>query len=340
MYESSIGKFRYLLVYTLPLLAIISFNSHGIWSYLPVLEAFVLIPIIELITNPNATNLTQQNRLKIKDNRFYLWILRLSVPVQLFCGIYMLYQIDGNLHITTRIGRILSYGILCGVIGINIAHELGHKTNRIDQFLAKILLTTTLYTHFYLEHNFGHHKNVATTEDSSTARKGEWVYLFWIRSIVMSYANAWRIAVKRSNKNILKNEMVYYTLIQITLVLLIYVSFGGKTLLGFFGASITGWLLLETVQYVEHYGLVRKKSSAYRYENVKPRHSWNSNHIWGRAILFELSRHSDHHYLPNKEYPLLDHHDESPQLPTGYPGMMLLSLIPPLYMRIIHQKIP
>jgi alkane 1-monooxygenase len=333
------GKFRYLFVYTLPVLAIISFHSHGIWSYLPVLEAFVFIPIIELITKPNAGNLTQENRLKVKNKKFFLWALRLSVPVQLFCGIYMLHQIDGALDFSTRIGRILSYGMLCGVMGINIAHELGHKTNRIDQFLAKVLLTTTLYTHFYLEHNFGHHKNVGTPEDASTARKGEWVYLFWIRSIVMSYLSAWRIGMKRSKGNVLKNEMVYYTLIQIILLVLIYLSFDGSVLLGFVGASITGWLLLETVQYIEHYGLVRKKSSTYRYENVEPQHSWNSNHMWGRAILFELSRHSDHHYLPNKEYPLLDHHQESPQLPTGYPDMMLLSLIPPLYMHIVHARI-
>ena len=333
------GKFRYLFVYTLPVLAIISFHSHGIWSYLPVLEAFVCIPIIELVTKPNATNLTQENRLKVKDNGFYLWALRFSVPVQLFCGIYMLYHIGGVMDITTRIGRVLSYGMLCGVMGINIAHELGHKTNSMDQFLAKVLLTTTLYTHFYLEHNYGHHRNVGTPKDASTARKGEWVYLFWIRSIVMSYLSAWRIGIKRSNGNIQRNEMMYYTLVQVIVLFIIYALFGGTVLLGFVGASITGWLLLETVQYIEHYGLVRKKSSTYRYENVEPRHSWNSNHMWGRAILFELSRHSDHHYLPNKEYPLLDHHQESPQLPTGYPGMMLLSLIPPLYMRIVHAKI-
>jgi alkane 1-monooxygenase len=304
-----------------------------------VLEAFVCIPIIELVTKPNATNLTQENRLKVKDNGFYLWALRFSVPVQLFCGIYMLYHIGGVMDITTRIGRVLSYGMLCGVMGINIAHELGHKTNSMDQFLAKVLLTTTLYTHFYLEHNYGHHRNVGTPEDASTARKGEWVYLFWIRSIVMSYLSAWRIGIKRSNANILRNEMMYYTLVQVIVLFIIYALFGGTVLIGFVGASITGWLLLETVQYIEHYGLVRKKSSTYRYENVEPRHSWNSNHIWGRAILFELSRHSDHHYLPNKEYPLLDHHQESPQLPTGYPGMMLLSLIPPLYMRIVNAKI-
>ncbi|MGB1267523.1 MAG: fatty acid desaturase, partial [Schleiferiaceae bacterium] len=244
------GKFRYLFVYTLPVLAIISFHSYGIWSYLPVLEAFVCIPIIELVTKPNATNLTQENRLKVKDNGFYLWALRFSVPVQLFCGIYMLYHIGGAMDITTRIGRVLSYGMLCGVMGINIAHELGHKTNSMDQFLAKVLLTTTLYTHFYLEHNYGHHRNVGTPEDASTARKGEWVYLFWIRSIVMSYLSAWRIGIKRSNANILRNEMMYYTLVQVIVLFIIYALFGGTVLIGFVGASITGWLLLETVQYI------------------------------------------------------------------------------------------
>ncbi|MAZ96310.1 MAG: alkane 1-monooxygenase [Flavobacteriales bacterium] len=333
------GKFRYLFVYTLPVLAIISFHSHGIWSYLPVLEAFVLIPIIELITKPNVTNLREENRLELKDNRYYLWALRISIPIQIFCGIYMLYHIDGDMDVTTRMGRVLSYGVLCGVMGINIAHELGHKTNSLDQFLAKVLLTTTLYTHFYIEHNYGHHKNVGTPEDASTARKGEWVYLFWIRSIVMSYLSAWRIGIKRSKGRILRNEMMYYTLVQLALLFTINNLFGGTVLIGFIGASITGWLLLETVQYIEHYGLIRKKSSTFRYENVEPRHSWNSNHMWGRAILFELSRHSDHHYLPNKGYPLLDHHEESPQLPTGYPGMMLLSLIPPLYMHIVDAKI-
>ena len=234
------GKFRYLFVYTLPILAIISFHSHGIWSYLPLLEAFVCIPIIELVTTPNATNLTQENRLKVKDNRFYLWALRLALPIQLFCGIYMLYHIDGAMSLTTRIGRILSYGMLCGVMGINIAHELGHKTNSMDQFLAKVLLTTTLYTHFYLEHNYGHHRNVGTPEDASTARKGEWVYLFWIRSIVMSYLSAWRIGIKRSNANILRNEMMYYTLVQVIVLFIIYALFGGTVLIGFVGASITG----------------------------------------------------------------------------------------------------
>jgi alkane 1-monooxygenase len=129
---------------------------------------------------------------------------------------------------------------MCGVVGINVAHELGHKTNKTDQFLAKVLLTTTLYTHFFLEHNFGHHKNVGTPEDPSTARRGEWVYTFWLRSILFSYLSAWRIGIQRSKGNLLKNEMVHYTLIQLVLIAIIFKNFGSIGLIGFFGASITG----------------------------------------------------------------------------------------------------
>jgi alkane 1-monooxygenase len=334
------GKFRYLFVFTLPLLAIISFHSFGFWSYLPVIEAFVFIPVMELLFSPSTVNLNEEQRSKTALDSFYIWALRLTVPVQILCGIYLLVQISMPLDTTTLVGRILSYGIMCGVIGINVAHELGHKTNKTDQFLAKVLLTTTLYTHFFLEHNFGHHKNVGTPDDPSTARRGEWVYFFWLRSIILSYLSAWEIGIQRSKGNLLKNEMMYYTIVQFILTAIIFELFGSIGLVGFFGASLTGWILLETVQYIEHYGLVREKVSKLRYESVRPVHSWNSDHMWGRAILFELSRHSDHHYLPSKEYPLLDHHDHSPQLPTGYPGMMILSLIPPLYMWIIHPRIP
>ncbi|REJ61020.1 MAG: alkane 1-monooxygenase [Bacteroidetes bacterium] len=334
------GKFRYLLVFTLPLLALISFHSFGIWSYLPMLEAFLLIPVLEFLFAPQSRNLDDSSRAAVNTDVFYIWALRITVPVQVFCGVYMLVQISMPLDTVTLIGRILSYGIMCGVVGINVAHELGHKSNAVDQFLAKVLLTSTLYTHFFLEHNFGHHKNVGTPNDPTTARRGEWVYAYWFRSILFSYLSAWRIGIQRSKGNILKNEMIYYTIVQLALLLLLYSNFGSIGLLGFCAASITGWILLETVQYIEHYGLTRNKINEHRYENVQPHHSWNSDHIWGRAILFELSRHSDHHYLPNKAYPLLDHHDESPQLPTGYPGMMLLSLIPPLFMKIVHPRIP
>jgi alkane 1-monooxygenase len=334
------GKLKYLFVFTLPALAYISFHSEGWMAYLPVIEAFVFIPLMELFFAPNANNLSEAEKNDRLADGFYKFTLRAIVPFQLIWGYLMLESVQGELDTTTYVGRILSYGIMCGVIGINVAHELGHKVNKLDQFFAKTLLTTTLYTHFYLEHNFGHHKNVGTPEDPSSARRGEWVYGFWIRSIVRSYLSAWRIGTDRSKGNVLRNEMVWYTLVQLCLLTLIHQVFGTIGLTAFIGSSVTGWILLETVQYIEHYGLARKMVSDKRYETVNPTHSWNSNHQWGRAILFELSRHSDHHYLPHKDYVTLDHHEQSPQLPTGYPGMMLLSLIPPLYFKLVHKRIP
>ena len=334
------GKLKYLFVFTLPALAYISFQSEGWMAYLPVIEAFVFIPVMELFFAPNSTNLGEEEKQDRLADGFYTFALRAIIPFQLVWGYLMLESVQGELDTTTYIGRILSYGIMCGVIGINVAHELGHKVNKLDQFFAKTLLTTTLYTHFYLEHNFGHHKNVGTPEDPSSARRGEWVYGFWIRSIVRSYWSAWRIGTDRSKGNVLSNEMVWYTLVQLCLLTLIHQVFGTTGLAAFIGSSVTGWILLETVQYIEHYGLARKMVSDKRYETVNPTHSWNSNHQWGRAILFELSRHSDHHYLPHKDYVTLDHHEQSPQLPTGYPGMMLLSLIPPLYFKLVHKRIP
>ena len=333
------GRLKYLFVFTLPALAYISFHSTGWKAYLPVLEAFALIPVLEFLFKPNETNLSPELKEKRVSDSFYKFVLRLCVPIQLAMGYTLLVQTQGDMDTTTLVGRILSYGMLCGVMGINVAHELGHKQNKADQFFSKILLTTTLYTHFFLEHNYGHHKHVGTKEDPSTARRGEWVYVFWFRSITFAYLSAWRIGSSRSKGNVLKNEMVWYTLIQITLLTAIFLTFGITGIVAFIGASITGWIMLETVQYIEHYGLARQKVNEHRYEDVNPKHSWNSNHQIGRAILFELSRHSDHHYLPHKDYVELDHHDNSPQLPTGYPGMMLISLIPPLYFYLVHKRI-
>jgi alkane 1-monooxygenase len=334
------GRLKYLFVFTLPALAFISFHSTGWLAYLPVIEAFLFVPLMELFFAPNAHNLEEGEKEQRTSALFYKIALRAVIPFQLIWGYLMLQQTHGEMDTVTFVGRVLSYGIMCGVMGINVAHELGHKRSKLDQFFAKVLLTTSLYTHFFLEHNFGHHKNVGTPEDPSSARRGEWVYTFWLRSISYTYRSAWRIGSARSKGNLIKNEMMWYTLVQTILLYGIYLGFGVTGLIAFGGSAVTGWILLETVQYIEHYGLSRNRINDHRYERVNPSHSWNSDHQWGRAILFELSRHSDHHYLPHKDYVALDHHDESPQLPTGYPGMMLLSLIPPLFMRIVHPRIP
>jgi alkane 1-monooxygenase len=235
-------------------------------------------------------------------------------------------------------------GLLCGTFGINVGHELGHRVNPFEQTLARLLLLSSLYMHFFIEHNKGHHKRVATPADPSSARFGEMVYAFFFRTIFYSYASAWEIANRDTRKKgysifSLHNEMLLYQLIQLGFVGLILILFGWLPAILFIVAALNGILLLETVNYIEHYGLERKSIGDGKYERAMPEHSWNSNHVIGRVMLFELSRHSDHHYLASRKYQVLRHHQGSPQMPTGYPGMMILALFPPAWFYIMNRRI-
>ena len=241
------------------------------------------------------------------------------------------------------IARIATMGMLCGTFGINIGHELGHRVNRYGQMLAKASLLTSLYTHFFIEHNKGHHKNVATAQDPSSARLGEPVYSFYLRTILFSYISAWKIAnndVREKGKPVISlyNEMLLLQMLQVVIVVFIFLLFGWKIMLYYLAAAFIGILLLETVNYIEHYGLSRKEIKEGRYERAMPHHSWNSDHVIGRLMLFELSRHSDHHYLASRKYQMLRHHEDAPQMPTGYPGMMILSLLPPAWFFVMHRQ--
>ena len=195
--------------------------------------------------------------------------------------------------------------------------------------------------HFQIEHNHGHHRNVATPEDPSTARKNEPIYLFWLRSISGVYINAWKISNRLSRsqsgfKYILHNKMILFTIVQLLYLLAIYYLFNWSTLLFAIACALVSVLLLESVNYIEHYGLLRSKINDLRYEPVQIHHSWNSNHPLGRIFLFELTRHADHHHQSNKPYQTLNYYKESPQLPMGYPAAILLSLLPPVWFNTVN----
>jgi alkane 1-monooxygenase len=222
---------------------------------------------------------------------------------------------------------------------------LGHRQASNERFLGKLLLLPTQYMHFYIEHNFGHHLHAATPEDPATARYNQTVYSFWFTSVIRQYINAWKIQnklLKNNNQGFfsVKNDMFWYTLFQISYLMFVFVFFGKIGLLFAFSAGLIGFLLLETVNYIEHYGLIRLKTKSGRYERVKEMHSWNSNHVIGRIVLYELTRHSDHHFKSSKKYQVLDCHNESPQMPYGYPTSMVLAMIPPLWFRIMNKRVP
>lgn len=333
----------YLLVYSIPIVVGLSFQHTGWMALRPMLTYFGLIPLVELLLKPNHSNkLITPERAKSK---FFDLVLYLAVPIQVGLLIYFLYLISSRSFSTIEyVGHTFSMGLMCGVFGINIAHELGHRKNRFEQLLAEILLLTSLEMHFLPYHNLVHHKQVATPADPATARINEPLFFFWFRSQFGSYFQAWRIEKQRINKRdetytIFKNRVFIYSLLQMVLLISIYLVFGIITLVLFFTAAIIGILMLETVNYIEHYGLRRRKTKSDGYERVQVWHSWNSDHPLGRAVLFELSRHSDHHYKASKPYHMLLSYPESPQMPTGYPGMMLLSLLPPIWFWLMNRRV-
>jgi alkane 1-monooxygenase len=209
--------------------------------------------------------------------------------------------------------------------------------------MSKALLLTAQYMHFFIEHNRGHHKNVSTEEDPATARYGETFYAFWFRSVVMSYISAWKLELKRLERKGVpwyhwSNEMTFYAVCQVGVMVAVAVFFSVPTMLLTLTASVIGFTLLEIINYVEHYGLVRHKSEK-GFRKVLPIHSWNSNHPMGRLILFEVTRHSDHHYKASRKYQILRNFDDSPQLPTGYPGMIILATFPPLWFMVMNPRV-
>lgn len=326
------------------ILSYFAFTEKGMTIAWPLLYAWVFIPLVELIISPRTENLGAAEEQVAKDDRIYDIWLYLVLPLQYAALILFLFSLkDQSLTTGELIGRIFVMGLLCGTFGINVGHELGHRKKLYERNIAKALLLTSLYMHFYIEHNKGHHKNVSTKEDPSSARRGESVYQFYFRSVILSYVSAWKIAADDQRKKQLPiihytNQMIQFQLMQLLLLAAIFIIFGTIIMFYFICAATIGFLLLETVNYIEHYGLERQKTAT-GYERAMPHHSWNSSHILGRLMLFELSRHSDHHYLASRKYQILRHHDNAPQMPTGYPGMMILSLLPPLWFAIMNKKI-
>lgn len=341
----SVRALKYSAVFILPTLAILSFYSSGVITFLPLIYAFILIPILEQLFGADHTNLSKAQYELVKKDRVYDFLLYLILPAQWTCLIIFLYSLkDEGLTGSDIAGRTTAMGILCGVLGINVAHELGHRTTKSEQIFAQLLLATSLYMHFFIEHNKGHHRNVGTMQDAATARKNESIYSYFPRTIINSFKSAWEITKKeRQRKKLsiwsIQNEMIRFMIFQIIICLIILFVFSLKILVLFIAAALIGILLLETVNYIEHYGLTRSKINEHRFEDVQPKHSWNSDHILGRLVLFELTRHSDHHREPSKHYQYLETLSDAPQLPTGYPGMMLLSFFPPLWFRVMNPKI-
>lgn len=337
---------KYLLSFIIPIVGVLGIYYGGIFSYAALLFAFVLFPILELLLPIDKENYTEpevKNRLK---NKLFDVLLYLNVPIVYGSLVFTLYKISHvNLSLFEIIGMTISLGIILGSNGINVAHELGHREKLFERILGKILLIPSHYTHFFIEHNHGHHLDVSTPKDPSTAKYNQNLYAFWFQTVFGTYIKAWQIQKKLNQSDnrsffSLKNDMFWFTLIQISYLILLFFFFGSVGLVVALLAGIVGFLLLETINYIEHYGLKRNLLPSGRYERVSEKHSWNSNHVLGRIVLYELTRHSDHHYKSQKKYQILEYHDVSPQMPFGYPTSIVISFFPPLWFAIMNKRIP
>lgn len=333
---------KYLLSLSIPFISYFSINLDGIWSWATLIYAFVVVPSVETILNEETSN---SNILDNEEERnksyFFKFLLFINLPLIYFLIYLYFHRVSENMDTFNLIGKTLSIGVLLGANAINVAHELGHKNGLINSWSAKLLLLPCLYTYFTLQHNRGHHLNVGTPLDPATARYNETIYQFWWRCIPASFKQAFQLEnerLKRSNISVwsISNEMIVNILLQTIYLVTIFYFWGLKVLMFAIFIGVLSILLLEAINYVEHYGLSRNLLPSGKYERVELMHSWNSNHVLGRMMLYELTRHADHHYKANKNYQMLLHYDESPQLPYGYPAAMLMSLIPPLWFKKIN----
>lgn len=323
--------------YVLPL-SLVAAWSLGPWAWwLVPAVTFVMIPLFDhLLGHDEAHPDEQGGRHPLADIPLFLW-----VPTQL--GILVtLTAAAPTLTWAQLVGWSAAAAIISGGGGITVAHELVHRKSKLHRAAAEVLMTSVSYPWFNVEHVLGHHKNVATPIDPATSRLGEGVYAFWVRSVTGSLASAWRLETQRVQGRGLRglaDRRVRYPLV-LLLAIAAATALGGVWGLALFLLQgVLGFSLLEVINYVEHYGLLREQRPSGRYERVRPHHSWNSTHALTNRLLFHLPRHADHHAWASRPYDQLRPWPDAPALPFGYPTMVLIALVPPLWRAIMDPRV-
>ncbi|WP_345349176.1 alkane 1-monooxygenase [Rhodococcus olei] len=304
----------------------------------------VVIPIVDLVVGADRTNPPDEAMADLENDRYYRWCTYLYLPLQyagllVACYAWTTAPMAG----AERFAMATTAGIVAGV-GINAAHELGHKRPKHERWLAKIALAQSFYGHFYVEHNHGHHLRVATPEDPATARYGESFWAFLPRTVFGGIRSAWRYEKARLARRgrrtwSVRNDVLNAWAMSVVLFAALLVGYGWSIAPWLALQAVFGVVFLEAVNYLEHYGLLRRKLDDGRYERVAPRHSWNSDHVCSNAFLYQLQRHSDHHANPLRRYQTLRSMRDAPQLPAGYAVLVIVAVIPPLWRRVMDPRL-
>ncbi|MGE0066914.1 MAG: alkane 1-monooxygenase [Solirubrobacterales bacterium] len=316
---------------------------EAIWFIGPVL-VFVIFPVLDIAVGLDSSNPPDSVLKFLEQDRYYRWCTYVFIPIQ-YAGLVLACYLwsSGELSTAANIGLAFTMGVVGG-IAINTAHELGHKRASSERWLSRVALAQTGYGHFFIEHNRGHHVRVATPEDPASSRLGESFWAFLPRTVAGSLTSAWGIEAARLDRLgkshwSLRNDIVGAWAMTVALFAVLAIVFGPVVLPYLLVQAVIGFSLLEVVNYLEHYGLLRQKKEDGRYERCRPEHSWNSNNVASNVLLYHLQRHSDHHANPTRRYQALRHVDEAPQLPTGYAGMIVLAWFPPLWRRVMDPRL-
>lgn len=313
---------------------------------------YLVIPIADRMVGTDGSNPPDAIVATLERDRYYRYLTYLYLPCQyatLLAGAYLItadgahLPVAGGLYLIDKIGLAVTMGVIGG-IGINTAHELGHKKVGLERRLSRIALAQSAYGHFYIEHNRGHHVRVATPEDPASARFGESFWAFLPRSVRGGLRSAWSLERARLQRLGFgpwnrRNDVLTAWLLTVVLFTALVVVFGLELLPYLLLQAVVGFGLLEAVNYTEHYGLARQQTSSGRYERPTPAHSWNSDFLVTNIFLYHLQRHSDHHAFPTRRYQALRTWQQAPALPAGYAGMITLAYVPPLWRRVMDKRV-
>ena len=342
-------RYLWLIGLIVPSFAFIAIGGYeltgwGVFLWVGPIIVLGVVPLIDFVAGFDPTNPPDDVIEELENDKYYRYITFAFLPIQYAGFILSMYLIaTADWPIINRIGLAVTLGFIGG-IGINTAHELGHKKESHERWLSKIALAQSFYGHFYIEHNRGHHVRVATPEDPASSRLGESFYRFWFRTVSGSLRSAWQVEAKRYRRRDthpfhIGNDVLNAWLMTVVLWAALIIWLGVGILPYLVLQAVVGFSLLEIVNYLEHYGMLRQQTKAGRYERVLPMHSWNSNNIATNVLLYHLQRHSDHHANPTRRYQTLRDYRESPALPTGYAGMIVLALFPPLWRRVMDHRV-
>ncbi|WP_415950562.1 alkane 1-monooxygenase [Streptomyces sp. KLOTTS4A1] len=323
---------------------LVELTGLGVFWWTGIIVLYVVFPVVDQLIGKDAASPPDSALAWLEQDRYYRWCTYLYLPLQyggLVLGCWLLTA--GGLSLPDRIALTVTLGGVAG-IAINTAHELGHKKESVERWLSKIALAQTLYGHFYIEHNRGHHVRVATPEDPASARLGESFWRFLPRTVYGSLLSAWGLESRRLRRRGRRvwtphNDVLNAWAMSVVLFGALAVAFGPGVLPYLLFQAAFGFCLLEVINYTEHYGLLRGRTGTGRYERCAPRHSWNSDNVASNVFLYHLQRHSDHHANPTRRYQALRHADEAPELPTGYAGMIVLAYFPPLWRRVMDHRV-